>query len=38
VQREPDKLTEMLKFSGGIRRVPVIVNGGHVTIGFEGGT
>jgi len=28
----------MLKLCGGIRRVPVIVNEGHVSIGFEGGT
>ncbi|MDH3886419.1 MAG: glutaredoxin-related UxxT selenoprotein, partial [Desulfobacterales bacterium] len=28
----------MLKHSNGARKVPVIVEGGDVTIGFDGGT
>jgi len=28
----------MLKHSSGARKVPVIVEGGKVTIGFDGGT
>jgi len=28
----------MLKYSGGARKVPVIVEGDQVTIGFEGKT
>jgi len=28
----------MLKHSGGSRKVPVIVDQGNVTIGFEGGS
>jgi len=28
----------MLKHSNGVRKVPVIVEGGDVTIGFDGGT
>jgi hypothetical protein len=28
----------MLKYSDGIRKVPVIVEQGNVTIGFNGGT
>jgi glutaredoxin len=31
-----DKLTEMLKISGGTRQVPVIVEKGKVTIGYGG--
>ena len=30
------KLKEMLKHSKGARKVPVIVDGGRVTIGFNG--
>ena len=32
----PDNLQRMLTFSGGKRRVPVIVDEGKVTIGFGG--
>jgi arsenate reductase-like glutaredoxin family protein len=28
----------MLKYSKGVRKVPVIVDQGNVTIGFNGGT
>jgi hypothetical protein len=28
----------MLKYSEGVRKVPVIVDQGNVTIGFNGGT
>jgi hypothetical protein len=38
VIKEPDHLETMLKHSKGIRKVPVIVEGGKVTIGFEGET
>lgn len=30
------KLEEMLNISGGVRKVPVIVDGGKVTIGYGG--
>ena len=35
---EPDQIDSMLKHSNGARKVPVIVEGGKVTIGFDGGT
>ena len=35
---DPDKLDAMLEHSNGVRKVPVIVEGGEVTIGFDGGT
>ena len=38
VKKNPGRLQEMLKFSGGRRAVPVIVEDGAVTIGFDGGT
>jgi len=36
VQAKPERLKEMLKWSRGRRDVPVIVDGGKVTIGFGG--
>ena len=36
VVREPDKLKEMLQFSKGVRKVPVIVEGEKVEIGYGG--
>jgi glutaredoxin len=36
VLRNPEKLEDMLRFSGGRRKVPVIVEGESVTIGFQG--
>jgi glutaredoxin len=36
VLEKPDKLAEMLKHSGGERRVPVIVVNGAVSVGFDG--
>lgn len=36
VSRQPDKKAELIKVSGG-RRVPVIVDGDEVTVGFNGG-
>ena len=36
VKKDPAELERMLTFSGGKRRVPVIVDGGKVTIGFGG--
>jgi glutaredoxin 3 len=36
VRKDPAELDRMLTFSGGKRRVPVIVEGGKVTIGFGG--
>ena len=34
----PDSLKDMLKHSDGTRKVPVIVEQGKVTVGFNGGT
>jgi hypothetical protein len=36
VKQDPRKLEEMLKLSNGVRKVPIIVEGPKVTIGFEG--
>ena len=36
VLADPEKLKEMLKHSLGKRSVPVIVDGGQVTVGFGG--
>ena len=36
VLADPAKLKEMLKHSKGARKVPVIVDGEKVTIGFNG--
>jgi glutaredoxin 3 len=36
VQADSQKLQEMLKLSDGVRKVPVIVEGGNVTIGYGG--
>lgn len=36
VDGNPEKLEEMLAHSGGKRTVPVIVEGGKVTVGFLG--
>jgi glutaredoxin len=36
VKMDSGKLEEMLKFSGGSRMVPVIVEGEKVTIGYGG--
>lgn len=38
VKKDRAELDRMLQFSGGQRRVPVIVEDGKVTIGFDGGT
>lgn len=38
VIQEPDHLETMLQYSKGARKVPVIVEGEKVTIGFEGKT
>ena len=38
VVSDPDQLGVMLKHSKGARKVPVIVEAGEVTIGFDGGT
>jgi glutaredoxin len=38
VIKEPKHLDTMLKHSNGSRKVPVIVEGETVTIGFDGGT
>jgi glutaredoxin 3 len=38
VKKNPKRLPEMLQHSGGRRAVPVIVENGAVTIGFDGGT
>jgi len=36
VVKNPDLLDEMMQASKGRRKVPVIVDGGQVTIGFGG--
>jgi glutaredoxin len=36
VKADAIKLDEMLKFSKGARKVPVIVEGDRVSIGYEG--
>ena len=38
VDQDPEKLKEMLSLSGGKRQVPVIVDGGRVSVGFQGDT
>jgi glutaredoxin len=38
VKQNSQKLDEMLKASNGTRKVPVIVDGGKVSIGFAGGS
>ncbi len=38
VRYDPDKMKEMLKYSAGVRKVPVIVDHGKVTIGHKGNT
>jgi glutaredoxin len=38
VKDDPKELQEMLKLSKGLREVPVIVERGAVTIGWEGNT
>jgi len=36
VEKDPDKFDEMLTYSGGKAKVPVIVEGDKVTVGFVG--
>ncbi len=36
MDQDPEKLKEMLTYSGGKMQVPVIVDGEKVTIGFAG--
>lgn len=36
VKNDPSKMQEMLKLSGGQRRVPVIVEDGKVSVGYGG--
>jgi glutaredoxin 3 len=38
VKKNPAELQRMLSYSNGRRQVPVIVEGGKVTIGFGGGS
>jgi glutaredoxin 3 len=38
VKADSAKLDEMLKHSKGLRKVPVIVEDGKVTVGYEGGS
>ncbi len=38
VTSDADQLKTMLKYSEGVRKVPVIVDRNNVTIGFNGGT
>jgi glutaredoxin len=37
VKADNTKLEEMLEYSGGVRKVPVILDGEKVTIGYGGG-
>ena len=36
IKAESSRLEEMLEYSGGVRKVPVIVEGEKVTIGYGG--
>ncbi|OPY87523.1 MAG: hypothetical protein A4E73_03638 [Syntrophaceae bacterium PtaU1.Bin231] len=36
VNADPERLKEMLAYSGGKRQVPVIVDGDRVAVGFAG--
>jgi glutaredoxin len=36
VKSDSNKLTEMLKYSDGVRKVPVIVEGNKATVGYGG--
>jgi glutaredoxin len=36
VKADPNDLQRMLEYSGGVRQVPVIVDGDEVTVGFGG--
>jgi len=36
VKSGSEKLEEMLEYSGGVRKVPVIVKGEKVTVGYGG--
>ena len=36
VKKDSSKLEEMLKVSNGVRRVPIIVEGESVTVGYGG--
>jgi glutaredoxin len=38
VKADSAKLDEMLKYSKGVRKVPVIVEDGKISIGYEGGS
>ena len=38
VLQYPAMLDEMLKLSDGVRKVPVIVESGKITVGFNGGS
>ena len=38
VSKEPDKIPDLEKLTGGERVTPVLVENGTVTIGFKGGT
>ena len=38
LSKEPDKIPDLQKLTGGERVTPVLVENGTVTIGFKGGT
>lgn len=38
VLADPAALTEMLRLSGGVRRIPVIASGNAATVGFQRGS
>ena len=38
VSKERDKIPQLLELTGGERLTPVIVEDGHATVGFKGGS
>jgi hypothetical protein len=38
VEEDPERLREMLEYSGGRKEIPVIVEGEKVTVGAPGGS
>jgi hypothetical protein len=38
VKEDPEAMRRFLELSGGARRVPLIVEGARVTVGYDGGT
>ena len=36
VKKDPSKINDLLKYSGGVRKVPVVVEDGKATVGYGG--